>query len=78
MTVDRARRALELFDEARDLSPSDRPGFLEDACGDDERLRREPKSPKEDHSPEPSVLDNQRHRHQRVGAHRPLRPMPQP
>jgi len=34
-------RIEDLFHKAADLAPADRPGFLTQACGDDQELRRE-------------------------------------
>ena len=41
MTPERWERIQELYHAARARADSNRPGFLTDACGDDEALRRE-------------------------------------
>lgn len=41
MTPERALRLRQLFHQALTLAPPDRAAFLEEACGDDARLRRE-------------------------------------
>ena len=41
MTTDSKNLAWEIFSEALDLEPSEREGFVNRRCGDNEALRRE-------------------------------------
>ena len=41
MELTRAERVAALFDQALGVPRSERPAFLQEACGEDEELRRE-------------------------------------